>query len=208
MVEPVPDELLNIELLTRLERCWQARDLPILRRLKPGLSDAEIDALTEPLGLRLPVEARTWWGWHDGVDMTGAKFEFDREMGAWWPYLSLAEAVAECQRCRRDSEEMERAIAQPEPAWWYPSWFPITVDPPVAILACDCAVPKGEPTPIRHISAPEGQPPPAPSVPSLGALIARWIEAFDRGIWTPKPGGGWTIDEDRWPPEWPRNDIV
>ena len=28
-----------------------------------------MDALVGPLGLRLPTEARVWWGWHDGTEI-------------------------------------------------------------------------------------------------------------------------------------------
>jgi hypothetical protein len=32
---------------------------------RPRLADEEMDVLTAPLGLRLPCEARVWWGWHE-----------------------------------------------------------------------------------------------------------------------------------------------
>ena len=201
-------KLLSRQLLNELELRWRERDAPILNRLNPGLADAEIDALTQPIAVELPAEARLWWGWHDGVDMTQGSFAYEREVGPWWRILSLAEAVAEYQRCRTISEDVERAARRPEPAWWHPSWFPIAHDPGVAILACDCAVGPGDPTPIRRLTQPEGLPAPEPRVPSLGTLIACWIEAFDRGVWARRTGGGWTIDESRWPPEWPRNGVV
>jgi hypothetical protein len=60
--------LLTEHLLEELAERWRALRAPIADSLRPGLSDAEMDALVSPLGLRLPHEARVWWGWHDGTD--------------------------------------------------------------------------------------------------------------------------------------------
>lgn len=59
--------MLSKELLEDPAARWRRQDMPIAGSLRPGLSDAEMDPLTEPLGIRLPREARTWWGWHDGA---------------------------------------------------------------------------------------------------------------------------------------------
>jgi hypothetical protein len=64
---------------------------PIVDHLQPGLSDEQMDELTAPLGLSLPVEARRWWGWHDGVDPASARIQADRMVGPLWRYQPLSE---------------------------------------------------------------------------------------------------------------------
>ena len=59
--------LLDRAVLAELESRWQSQGAPIVSALRPGLSDDEMDRLTEPLGLSLPREAREWWGWHNGA---------------------------------------------------------------------------------------------------------------------------------------------
>jgi len=54
---------LNEALLDELVRRWRAFDAPIARQLAPGLSDAAMEVVVEPLGLRVPPEARTLWKW-------------------------------------------------------------------------------------------------------------------------------------------------
>jgi cell wall assembly regulator SMI1 len=64
----VPEAIrLTEALLEDLAAQWRKHDAPIARRLAPGLSDAEMDALAAPLGLGVPPEARAWWGWHNGA---------------------------------------------------------------------------------------------------------------------------------------------
>src|SRR4051812_43288504 len=60
---------LSIELLEAVRDRWQQDGAPTADALRPGLTDAEMDDLTAPLDLRLPPEARTLWGWHDGAEL-------------------------------------------------------------------------------------------------------------------------------------------
>jgi hypothetical protein len=62
-------EILGPADLEAFER--QLRDLGVrvVQCLQPGLSAAELDAGELRLGFALPQEARTWLGWHDGVDL-------------------------------------------------------------------------------------------------------------------------------------------
>jgi hypothetical protein len=167
-----------------------------------------MDWLTEPLGPRLPSEARVWWAWHDGVDAGAIAVQDERLIGPGWPFVPLAEAVAERQRCRQVSDEMLPITAGREPLWWASGWFPLTVDQPLADLVIDGDVAENEPTPVRRVTPPERQPMPEPSVPSLGALVQRWIEAIDRGVWTREPGVGRWCKPERMPNGWRMNDVV
>ena len=62
MTKPTP-RMLTVDHLTQLKLRWERLGLVgVLNYLRPGLTDAEMDALTEPLGIVLPEEARVWWG--------------------------------------------------------------------------------------------------------------------------------------------------
>jgi hypothetical protein len=69
--EPSPPvtENLSTALLHRLEDCLASRGALMSDWWRPGLRDAEIDALLMPVGIDLPEEARIWWRWHDGVEV-------------------------------------------------------------------------------------------------------------------------------------------
>jgi hypothetical protein len=58
---------LDTELLAEFEAVLGELRVPITRVWRPGLDDASIDALLEPLGIQLPEEARRWWRWRNGV---------------------------------------------------------------------------------------------------------------------------------------------
>jgi hypothetical protein len=59
-------ELLTLELLERLDRTLRDLGALIVECWEPGLTREQMDAITEPHGLRLPDEAALWWGWHNG----------------------------------------------------------------------------------------------------------------------------------------------
>jgi hypothetical protein len=52
--------------LDAFERALRKAGSPAVNALAPGLTDRQIDAHIEPLGLTMPEEARRWWRWRDG----------------------------------------------------------------------------------------------------------------------------------------------
>jgi cell wall assembly regulator SMI1 len=197
MTDPPAPPLLSPALLEQLEQRWHAKQAPIASRLRPGLSDGEMDALTARLGLRLPDEARMWWAWHDGAEPTG--FVYERSIGGLsLAFLSLEESVEETRRQR--AVPAHDAVASRE-KWWWPSWLALT--PSNGSIVCDCAVGPGQPTPIRFVwwgsTAAENA---EVKARSLGELATWWIEAFDVGAWTYHPESvGWDPRPERLRPE-------
>jgi len=94
--------LLEVDLLCELEQRWQAQGAVITGALRPGLTDDEMDTLTEPFGMRLPAEARRWRGWHDDADPQppGAAAEVGPERA----FLPLARAVRNARGFRGSCE--------------------------------------------------------------------------------------------------------
>jgi cell wall assembly regulator SMI1 len=186
--------MLSHELLEQLERRWREAGWRGLGRLRPGLSDEQLDALTEPLGLRLPTEARMWWGWHDGIVPSGPGFEAVFG-GSDFEYLPLDRAVDAYLLRRALAAEVavaSQADGYGEEYWWHPSWFPITEGGGGTTIACDCSVPFGDPTPIRSVRWDLGDEWAVPRVDSFGELVRHWIAAIDRGTWC------YDASQDRW----------
>ena len=185
-------QMLSPALLDELERHWRSQQVPIVSRLRPGLSGAEMDELTAPLGVRLPDEARTWWGWHDGAETT--RNTHLRSIGSGFAFLSLAEALEETRSQRSIAIDDDVYSAE---EWWSPSWLAMTQQN--GSIVCDCAVARGQPSPIRRVwwgsTAPENA---AIKARSLGELLSWWIEAYDVGAWSYLPDSvGWDYQPER-----------
>lgn len=180
--------MLNTQLLADLERRWNAHGAAVARLVRPGLSDNEMDALTEPLGIKLPREARRWWGWHDGADPP-AEDTRPAELGPRRWFLSLADAVQDCV-WRQDVERQAWGGALgPE---WRPGFLPIDGAGMPALL--DTGVGFEEPVPVRAFVT-DNPAAATPGVPSIGELVRLWIDAIDVGAWS--------FDQDRelWMPD-------
>ncbi|GGR65118.1 hypothetical protein GCM10008959_29170 [Deinococcus seoulensis] len=63
------------ELLTRLD-AWVAREVPLDHAtLRPGVTDAALDAFEARQGVTLPPAMRALYRWHDGGDLFGLEFQ-------------------------------------------------------------------------------------------------------------------------------------
>jgi hypothetical protein len=83
-------------------------------KLRPGLTDGQIDEFSRPMRISLPAEARRWWGWHDGA------FPFTprrgpAELGPGRPFLPLKEAVRVSMEIRGIIEGILHG--EPDPDW-------------------------------------------------------------------------------------------
>lgn len=172
--------LLDSDLLTRLEAGWKNHAASIVDHLAPGLTDEEMSEITAPLGLSLPLEARAWWGWHDGVPWRpdgGATPE--RALGPGLEYMPLRDAVEGYLLDRRIFTEVE---GDPEP-FRPAAYFPITRSS--GPILCDCSVPEGAPTPIYYTHTYESrlETMQRPVAASFGEMVTWWIEALADGSW-------------------------
>src|SRR4051794_20418886 len=118
--------VLNAELLVALEERWTRHGVPGSRELRAGLSEEQIDTLLKPTGLRLPYEARVWWGWHDGGP---------GEIGVDLPFMSLSQALGSY----RWLLETAARIGQPPEVLWERHWFPLAM-PSLGPIAVDCSL--------------------------------------------------------------------
>src|SRR4051794_14350146 len=93
--------MLTVELLNELEHQWRMQKAPIASTVRPGASTDMLQSAFTDLGLRVPAEVRTWWGWHDGAERTEP--HSTTMLGTGWSFFSIEHARAEI------SEQRERA---------------------------------------------------------------------------------------------------
>lgn len=173
--------------MAAFERCLRDVGVPVDEWTSPGLTDAEIDEVVEPLGLRLPFEARVWWQWRNGPTMIGR----NRLLGEWHPYLSVSGAVEQYRQSSWVAEQGAHSHPHGDPSrLWNPSWFPILGGPDLIVV--DCSVPEDQVTPIRVVVWEEPELSKDPLVGSFGGLLALWMRAIDNGSWE------WDSVEQRW----------
>ena len=163
--------LLTEDLLEQLATRWRQKSMPIAHSLRPGLSDAEMDDLTQPLGVILPREARTWWSWHDGAEPGTAN------LGPGRVFSPLADAVRNTLSVR---DVMRGVDGELDPTWRF-SWLTMNSGGDTTVI--DCGLSFDEPVPARcyRFEEPETG---AEGVPSIGTLVSLYIDAFDRRVWT------------------------
>lgn len=187
--------MLTVDGLEQLLDRWRSAGAPIAESLRPGLSEQAQDAIVTPLGLRLPHEARVWWGWHDGTNTTTASYAIGLDL----LYLPLEKALGVYKRQLHVAATVASGddSLSPEDVW-PDNWLPISIRGNGAMMVCDCSVPEGSPTPIRHVDHEFFNQAVDPVAPSLGTVVSSWIDALDTGAWTFNPGlKRWDHDPSR-----------
>lgn len=170
----------------------RALGAPAVERLAPGLSDAEMDATTARLDLRLPPEARVWWAWRNGILPGGATTPAERRITASAnECLSLSEAVLESERTQRIAEQTERPLGR----LWWPSLLPLLSTPHGSLIAIDCAMPHETASTVYYLEWEGGI---LPKAQSLGEMVGWWIEAVESGAY------GFDQAQARWIFDWDR----
>lgn len=120
-----------------------------------GLTDAQIDEIAGPLGLRLPEEARRWYRWHNGSrwDLFDGRAQ-----------LSLTEAVERSLDSRSYDEN------------WRHGWLQATNEQPQLLFQCDGSF--DAPVPVWHY---DYEPPGRPRYESIGEMLSYWMSLVDSG---------------------------
>jgi cell wall assembly regulator SMI1 len=177
--------LLDAALLDRYERRLRAQGVPFDDWTQPGLSEAEMAELIAPVSLRLPTEARVWWGWRDGTSPKRAGWTF----GPGRNCLSLSRAVEAYASSRAAAEKgaADPGLSGPrsDPEFmWHPSWLPVLNGGQLKTVL-DCDVAEGEPTPIGFVdllTQPEEYA--RHKARSFGEMIGWWCLALETGAWS------------------------
>ena len=188
MTESSSPRLLTTELLGQLDQRLRDLGAPVTRIWRPGLSDEEMDQLTEPISLTLPTEARAWWGWHDGVER-GVDWP-QPAIGTGWVPLPLAEAVQDAISTREIAAQLAAQGHDDPRGDWSMSWIALCGNPSPERLACECAVSVGVASPAIYFDPEGNDEPQRPKAASIGEVVHIWLEALDDGTWRIDPATG------------------
>jgi len=116
------------EIWARIERWLRANAPEIHASLRPGVPDAEIEALEERIGVRLPDDVRESLRIHDGQEHGTAGLYEGSEL------LSTRHIADEWQVWKEllDDGTFDDWERNPDPGvradWWNPRWIPLTHD--------------------------------------------------------------------------------
>jgi hypothetical protein len=166
----MPPVTLTPSLFERLLESLTRAGFPTVERLRPGLSDDEMDTLTQPLGITLPLEARIWWRRQNGGK--------NALVGSYRDFASLQEMIDETLHLR---EVHAKGFADAGLLMWKDNLIPMVGD--TTQFGCDCSVAAGEPSPIWVLVPSDAEDLQGPVLPSLGALVEAFTLAVDEGIY-------------------------
>jgi cell wall assembly regulator SMI1 len=175
---------LSEELLEELAGRWRRMDAPVARQLQPGLSGPELDATVGPLGLCVPPEARTWWGWHDGARqealiLDGGKSFASLEVCVQDAVMMRQIAVEVAAPYRMSAEErfeMARGV-------WNPDWLPLCRDSFGCQLVI-CAAAEDAARDMSQVYYRDWDGAIDLVAPAIGTLVRAWIAVLDTGLVT------------------------
>jgi hypothetical protein len=126
------------EALAGMEHEWRRLGAPIVPRLRPGLSDEQLDDLGRRFGWNLPLEVRVLWGWHDGTDQIDHPWKQSIGPGAF-SFLSAEDALQETEQQRKWAPD-----EPPEEPGWRRRWLLIMNEGPQRLYV-DTDVPDAGP---------------------------------------------------------------
>lgn len=178
--------MLTAELLESLLDSLTRAGFPTVQRLRPGLSDDEMDSLTAPLGLTLPHEARIWWRRHNGGP--------NALIGSYRDFASLQDMVAQTRHLR---DVHHHGFQDAGVITWTDDLIALVTG--TTQFGCDCSVAPGEPSPIWVLVPSDAADIRGPVLPSLGSLVEQFTRAIDEGVYVYVPEGDVALVNDGWP---------
>jgi hypothetical protein len=158
--------------------------------------------------LTLPIEARTWWRWRDGIARDEVLSPRERELGPNEVFLPLQEALEHRAWWQQRTSDLIASDQSDAADGWDPAWLPVA-RVTNGVIVCDCSVPDGSPTPIRLIDPGLGEEARMPRARSFGEWVTWWLEALDGGAWVlDEHAATWTRVWQRLRPELERSGLV
>lgn len=174
----MPVQMLDDAILRTYEDALRRAGAGIVDHWRPGLTDADIQALGQAHDIVLPEEARRVWRWHDGCDhrivpATASEIAPGR---LFLPLAVVLETYSAGVGAMQQLFGMDRVIS------------PFTETPHIWFDY------RGEflaPVPILVAHDIEE---PAQTLPSIAALFATWTRFIETGLWSIQADGHWDFN--------------
>jgi cell wall assembly regulator SMI1 len=166
-------------LLGQLESEWRRLDSPIAQQLRSGLPPKQTLRALQDLNLAPCPDIVTWFGWHDGQDLSsGAAYDVEAES---LYILTLDRAVDET-RLRRSLSQAESH--PPSLVLWPDSWLALMTDGAGGAVGVDCSSSPSCPVYVLDrddvaISRLTGAK--VPTFPSLSRIVEQWLGVLRGG---------------------------
>lgn len=188
--------ILDDELLAGFEARLRHVGAAVVDHWAPGLEDAHIDELVAGSAIELPDEARAWWRWHNGT-VAGAP-PTRTAIVPWRNQLPLDAAVSSAASFAAERVEI---FDMPELA------RQLDLVDSLPSIYVDCNGPRDTAAPIYTQN--DYTEPPQLVLPSMGELVATWMQLIDDGVFATAPDGQWQRPAvDRLAPEMRGRGIV
>jgi hypothetical protein len=175
--------------------------MPVVDRLRSGLTRQQVDEISAEFGVRLSQDAAALWMWHDGDRLN---YEDDWRVPSLTPYKAFCGLRSSLQRSAHQHELTWDQEAFDDPVLGAPDSIYLTSmfdrqyvmlfhnDSPVVM---DCKDPDAPDSPTGSYGVVGG----LGATISLTERIGWWHWALDNGHWIPTPDGAWGIDDTRAP---------
>ncbi|MCC2307193.1 SMI1/KNR4 family protein [Cellulomonas chengniuliangii] len=166
-----------------------ARGMP---QLRPGLSAAQIDAISNEFGVQLPEDAVAIWAWHDGEQVAAGS----TALAPYREFHPLREALNLSRTWTQDA--VARGFAEDEA--FAHVIFRAELVPVLGYqlpLVLDCTDPHATST-TTVVWTPDGGLQDMPHL-TMVERITWWHWALDHGAWSISPDGAWNVDFTRYP---------
>jgi hypothetical protein len=181
---------LTEELLDRLERCISDQQLPWLAHRHPALSQDEISALTEPLGIRLSPELRLWWTWFNG-----ARSPRRVELTPVFQVLSLKGSLQFRDTMRVVAAQVAGPRDEDVDKLRPPSMLPMFGTGGSPVIAADSA--RAPASSLHYLDFHPTSHDLLMVAPSLGDAVHRWVEMYAAGLYRwDTHAGVWDVPRD------------
>ena len=157
-----------VEQAERILAWHRDRDREVARRLRPGLTKRQIEAVEGRLGWNFPEEVFEFYGWCNGVEELGHERFDDLCFYPGFAPLALEEAAEEITQWLKLA-----------PGMWREGWLPVFGDVSDGRDVVDCRKIEGRSAPVFFFMGehPEDE----PKCLSLAALLETLAECFAKG---------------------------
>lgn len=173
--------------------------MPVVDRLRPGLTREQVGQISAELGVRLSQDAAALWMWHDGDRLN----EYD-DLGvpSLTPFTVFCGLRSSLRRSAMLHELTWDQDAFGDPTLGVSLYLNSMFDRQYVIMfhtttpvVMDCRYPDAPDSPTGIYASDGG----IGGTIALAERIGWWHWALDNGYWIPTPDGAWDVDLNRAP---------